>query len=103
VDYQRHKQRCHPDKINATENSATANNDDALERLTVEALKNRYNINTYFIQWDYLTLPNLNEPHEQFLSLLVSWSKNQTTSQKDNFQSWILRHLRRVYHFIVLI
>jgi len=39
VDYQSHKQRCHPVKIYATENAARANNDDALERLTAEALK----------------------------------------------------------------
>jgi len=73
-----------------------ASSQDALERCTMEALKRQYSIKTDYLQWDHIVLPSLSENYQNYLSLLVSWSKNKTTNLADNFESWALRHLKRV-------
>lgn len=96
MDFQRHKQRNHPEKVGQQTETL---NLDILDETIIKTLKEKYGILSDFIQWEHQNLAELNQYYSRFNQYISSYIKSEANGNSNQFDAWIKRHFQRVRFF----
>lgn len=98
-DFYSHRKRMHPDKIpsrGVTIHINASKTLDAIERSIVSSLEEKYSLDTNFVRWKEVLLPDLPPSFTLLIDFIKAWYSNEGHKDETQFMSWVVKHFKRV-------